>query len=275
LKKATHRELAARVREMAALAQAGLPVPFDRLLGFEPSAGPFELSIGCTLRAARSAGAPVSDVLGRLAQLSDRMAGHKESTAQAIAGPRMARRIIVFLPALAVPLTWVLGFDTVGVLFGSVVGWFLLALATMLTYAGSSWSRSMIQRAVSMPTTPGLYPRLLGLGVSAGVGISRSRDITHEALTAAGLVELLDPAEISQTEKFVEQSAAAGISVSAGLRALDVQCVDLCLHAAAIRVRELGERLLLPLGVCTLPAFLTLAVVPAVISIISSTRLGL
>jgi tight adherence protein B len=202
------------------------------------------------------------------------MAAHNESTAEAIAGPRMARRIIVFLPALAVPLTWVLGFDTVGVLFGSVVGWCLLALATMLTYAGSRWSRSMIQRAVYMRPTPGLYPRLLGLGVSAGVGISRSRDIAHEALAAAGLNEVLDPAEIDQTEKFIERAAGAGISVSAGLRALDIQCVDRCLHSAAMRVRELGERLLLPLGVCTLPAFLTLAVLPAVISIMSSTRLG-
>lgn len=274
MKKDTHRELAARVREMAALAQAGLPVPFERWLGHEPLSDVFELSISCTLRAARVAGAPVSEVLSRLAQLSDRMAAHNESTAEAIAGPRMARKIIVFLPALAVPLTWVLGFDTVGVLFGSVVGWCLLALAAMLTYAGSRWSRSMIQRAVYMPPTPGLYPRLLGLGVTAGVGISRSRDIAHEALTAAGFGELLDSAEIDQTEKFVERSAAAGISVSAGLRALDIQCVDRCLHSAAMRVRELGERLLLPLGVCTLPAFLTLAVVPAVISIMSSTRLG-
>jgi len=275
MKKDTHRELASRVREMAALAEAGLPVPFDRWLGHESSGDYFELSIRCTLRAARSAGSPVSEVLSRLSQLSDRLAGHEETTAESIAGPRMARRIIVFLPALAVPLTWVLGFDTVGVLFGGVVGWCLLALAILLTFAGSRWSRSMIQRAVYMPPTPGLYPRLLGLGVSAGVGITRSREIALEALTATGLSNLLEPSEIDATEKFIDRAGASGISVAAGLRALDMQCVEGCLHSATVRVRELGERLLLPLGACTLPAFLTLAVVPAVISIMSSTRLGL
>ena len=274
MKKETHRELAARVREMAALAQAGLPVPFERWLGNEPSADAFELSLGCTLRAARLAGAPLSEVLSRLAQLADRMAAHDESTTEAIAGPRMARKIIVFLPALAIPLTWVLGFDTVGVLFGSVVGWFLLALAALLTCAGHRWSRRMILRATEMSPTPGLYPRLLGLGLGAGVGVTRSRDIALEAMSGTGIRELLDAAEIDQTENFLNRAGSFGISVSAGLRALDSQCVDRCLHSAALRVRELGERLLLPLGVCTLPAFLTLAVVPAVISIMSSTRLG-
>ena len=267
-------EITIRVREMAALAEAGIPVPFDRWLQAVTEPGSVEAVVVCTLQVARDSGAPIAPVLTRLATFCDRLDGTARTVAEAVAGPRMARRIIVLLPFLALPLTWLLGFDSVGVLIGSPVGWALLVLATGLTWLGHSWTRRMIARAQSIAPAPGLYPRVVGIALSAGVGITRARAMSWSAINDNELDSFVESSEIDASEDFIRAAQRTGIPVTAGLVALEARFIDQCLHEAAVRVRELGEKLLIPLGVCTLPAFLCLGVVPAVISIISTTHLG-
>jgi tight adherence protein B len=259
---------------MAALAQAGIPVPFDRWCVDAPE-GPISSTVSCALAVAREAGAPIATVLGQVAKNCDRLAFHADMVAQSVAGPRLAARIIGVLPGLAVPLTSILGFDVVGVLIGSVTGWILIALAAFLTWAGARWSKKMVARALFTAPSPGLYPRLVAISISVGIGVTSSRNSALRALVDADLLSTIDGEEVRRSDQFLESSSRLGIPVAAGLRALDDQCVDEVLQLSSLKARELGERLLLPLGTCTLPAFLALGVVPAVISVVSSTRLGI
>lgn len=268
------REVASRVREWSAVAAAGLPVPVERWLGELRGSSPLQLGIVCVLRVARESGAPLAEVLVGLANGAERAAEQTDRIEQALAGPRMARRIIWALPLLAIPLTALLGFDVIAVLSATPLGWVLIALAAALTWAGSHWSNAMVVRAQRAPAAPGLYPRLLSVALASGAGLTRARSLVATVVADCGALEMLEPVEITKCDEVITLSRRSGIPLRGLLVALDARAVDRAFHASTMRARELGEKLLIPLGACTLPAFLCLGVVPAIASVVSDTHLG-
>jgi len=258
------RQTAARIRSLQARAEAGLS------LSVGDSLGP---SVDAVLAVARTSGAPLVPTLRVLAEVSDRHADQVDRIQESLAGPRMARRIILALPAVAIPLTAALGFDVLGVLLGSPLGWALIGLAVALTWVGAQWSTRLVAAATRMPGAPGLYARLLAVALSAGVGLTRARAVTRHALAESGLLPFLDTEEVRVTDEAIEAGSLAGVPLVRLLQALDRQQVEQVFLAAQIRARQLAEKLLMPLGACTLPAFLLLGVVPAMISVVSSTTL--
>jgi tight adherence protein B len=187
----------------------------------------------------------------------------------------MARRILLWLPVAASPLTSLLGFDVAGVLFGSLVGWALLTISAGLTLTSVLWSNALVRVAETMPPAPGFYARLMAVGISAGLGWSGADENTMRALAATDAFDLVDVQEVEQAGAERAQTTRTGIPLHGVLIALEKQAVDDAFHASSIRVRELGEKLLLPLGACTLPAFLCLGIFPALVSVISDTAHGL
>jgi tight adherence protein B len=268
------REVAARVREWSAVASAGLPVPVERWLAQTNDQSNLQRGVTCVLRVARESGAPLAGVLQRLAIACDRTAENADQIEQSLAGPRMARRIIWALPLLAVPLNALMGFDVMTVLLSSPIGWILSAIATALTLAGSRWSTAMIVRAQRIAPAPGLYPRLLSVALESGVGLSRASEIVTRILVETDAIKLLDSAELRECDQAITRSRDSGIPIRGLLLALDARAVERTIHASNVRARELGEKLLIPLALCTLPAFLCLGVVPAIIAVVSGTRLG-
>lgn len=129
----------------------------------------------------------------------------------------------------------------------------------------------MVARAEHLPPAPGLYARLMSVGISAGLGWSASDAIAMRSLAEFDAFDLLDVEEVEQAKVARSETSRWGIPLSGVLAALEQQALDDALLAANIRARELGEKLLLPLGACTLPAFLCIGIVPAVISAISDT----
>jgi tight adherence protein B len=258
------RQTAARIRSLQARAEAGLSLSVSDSLG--PSGD-------AVLAVARTSGAPLVPSLRALAEVSDRHADQADRIQESLAGPQMARRIILALPAVAIPLTGALGFDVVGVLLDSPLGWALIGLAVALTWVGAQWSTRLVAAATRMPGAPGLYARLLAVALSAGVGLTRARAVTRHALAESGLLLLLDTEEVRVTDEVIEVGYLTGVPVVRLLQALDRQQVEQVFLAAQIRARQLAEKLLMPLGACTLPAFLLLGVVPAMVSVVSSTTL--
>jgi tight adherence protein B len=70
-------------------------------------------------------------------------------------------------------------------------------------------------------------------------------------------------------------SRAAGVPAAALLHAEAEESRRAATADGERRAAELGTRLLLPLGVCILPAFIALGVAPIVVSIVSSTALAI
>ncbi len=257
--------LARQVRTMAAFARAGLKAP-NAQWDFSRSS---EAMIAAALEASRQSGAPVAGALDSCARVCSALVEHLRSVGAVLAGPRLARRIILVMPVIAVVLTSALGFDVLTVLLGSAFGWMLVAVATALTWAGSRWSNRLIRAAAKLDVTAGLHPRLLSIALGSGVGATRAREVVAQSLARSRLAA--SEPEVSLCDELFRAASRSGIPLRLSLIALDESLMADELSRARGRANELGEKLLLPLGCCALPAFLCVGVVPAVISVASAT----
>jgi tight adherence protein B len=233
-------------------------------------AEPVELAAWSTIAAAWTVagevGAPLAPTLNRLAEVLRGLAQAGREVELALAGPDATARIVLALPPLGLIVGTALGVNPFGVLLTTPVGLACLAVGIALLVAARRWSRRMVGAARDADPTPGLGLELLAIGLSGGGSPERSLALVQSALARSGLPELTRAAH-----ELLTFATSAGIPASALLRA-EADEERRIAHADARRRAELlGTRLLLPLGLCVLPAFVLLGVVPVVIAIVSTT----
>ncbi|GAB3397730.1 hypothetical protein GCM10027515_02260 [Schumannella luteola] len=215
---------------------------------------------------AAASGAPIAPTLDRLALV---LAGLDESVREvevALAGPAASARIVVVLPVVGILFGLAIGTDTIGTLFGTAPGLVCLVVGLALLIGGAVWSRRLVRRARSSDPTPGLAAELVAVAVSSGLGVERARELVDAALDDVGL--LSSDGTVAAALRF---SRRAGVPAARLLRAEAEQARRRAATEARRRAAALGVRLMLPLGVCVLPSFLALGVLPVVISLVSST----
>ena len=114
----------------------------------------------------------------------------------------------------------------------------------------------------------------MAIGVHAGLppgsALSRSDAIAEAVGTwpATGA----DADAVAEATGFARD---AGIPLAALLQAEADRMRRVELAAATARASALGTRLLLPLGVCVLPAFMLVGVLPIGVAVFASTRLAM
>ncbi|MBI5161171.1 MAG: type II secretion system F family protein [Micrococcales bacterium] len=226
--------------------------------------------VAATWLIATEAGAPIAPTLARLADVLRGLAQTARAVEVALAGPVASARILVLLPVIGVALGLLLGFDTGRVLFATPPGWVCLAIGLGLLVAGGLWSRGMLRRARRRHPAPGLGEELVAVALAGGLSPDRALASVRAALHDAGL-----PVELDGASATLQFARSAGAPAGALLRS-EAEEARRSSGADAERAAEvLGVRLMLPLGLCILPAFLVLAVVPVVLSLVGSTLSGL
>lgn len=213
-------------------------------------------------------GAPLAatlrDVVGALREAAEVGADVRV----ALAEPTATARLLGWLPLLGIPLGAALGFDSVGILLSDPRGMFCLAAGAALVAVAQVWSRRLSRRARPPTSVPGLRAQLWAVALSAGVSADRARDVVDTAMP--GSVSEVPADEAARTIAFAHR---AGVPAAELLRA----DAWLARHRARTDGRtaaaRLSTRLLLPLGVCTLPAFLLLGVVPMMLGVLRSGAL--
>lgn len=247
----------------------------------EPAAG--EL-VRAVLLVCRESGAPLAAALGRQAEVHRALAQGCRDVEVATAGPRATARIVSLLPIAGVVGASLLGFDVLDALSGSGLGTALAAAGLLLSVAGAAWSRRIIASARPRLREPGVLHELTGIALGGGVPLVAALEI---AMAAAGPVEGLlasdtppsgtegEPSALREAASDVEAVVTTAHRSGAMLRPLLLARADLRRRRRAASVRARIERLpaalLAPLGLCSLPAFLLLGVVPALIAVVSST----
>lgn len=214
---------------------------------------------------ATDAGAPLAATLARLGEVLVATDDARREVAIALAGPRATSRVVLALPVLGLLGGAVLGVDTVGVLATTPPGWFCLVTGGGLLFVARRWMRRLVARAREADPTPGLACELVAVAVSGGVPASVALDRVAEALTEVGL-----PADDAAAPA-VAFAERAGVPVAGLLRAEAREARRDAQAAVRMRIASLGTRLLLPLGLCVLPAFVALGVVPLLLAMIGST----
>lgn len=233
-------------------------------------------------------GAPLADSLRNLAVTLRDTQSAGDDVRVALAEPAATARLMGWLPLVAVLLGLALGFDTLGTLIGNPLGVGCLAAGALLIAVGHRWNAALVRRARGAARIPGLDAELLAIALSGGVSIDRARGLVETATASiarqaasptasptASPAEGTSPTEHSETEAVLALSRRAGVPAVELLRASAAMARHRARIDGRLRAARLSSRLLLPLGVCTLPAFLLLGVAPMLLSVMTAVPLTL
>jgi tight adherence protein B len=227
---------------------------------------------------ATTVGAPLASSLRGVADTLQDAADIRDEVRVALTEPMTTMRLMSWLPVVGLGIGVALGFDSLRVLTATPAGLVCLVVGVILLAVAQLWSRALARRAEPAPGIPGLHADLLAIAVSGGVSLDRARAIVAQAIvtrTPATSDESTDGDEDADIRRILELSRSAGVPAADLLRAE----AGLARHRARTEGRmaaaRLSTRLLLPLAVCTLPAFLLLGVAPMLLGIITTTVMPL
>jgi tight adherence protein B len=221
---------------------------------------------GAAWRVATTVGAPLAVTLTALSEDLDDVAETCREVDVALAGPRATSRVVLALPALGLATGSLLGLNPLGALLGTVPGTACLGVAAVLVFVARRWNRRLLAEARDVDPFAGSGLDLLAIALSGGAASDRALAIAGSALDEAALPPL-DPSAAA----VLDFARTAGVGAARLLRAEARDRRRDARAAGRRRAAELGTRLLLPLGVCILPAFVAVGVIPLLIAVLGTT----
>lgn len=242
--------------------EAGVPL----LDAIEAEGGAW-VDLAAAWEIATTVGAPLAEVLRIIAESLRDAASAADDVRIALAEPAGTARLLLWMPLAGLLLGFALGFDTIGVIVGNPLGAACVIAGLLLVLAARLWTRRLLRRAAPEPGTPGMRAELVAVALAGGASIDRALRLVAESSAGGGTEEGVRPV--------LELSRAAGVPAVELLRASAAQDRHAARVHGRLRAARLSTRLLIPLGVCTLPAFLLLGVAPMLLSVLASTPLPL
>jgi len=212
-------------------------------------------------RVAATVGAPLSMSLRAAADALRDAEQARDDVAVALAEPATTARLIAWMPLLAVVLVVAFGFDVASTL-AQPAGILCLAAGIALMIAARRWTAALVRRAQPPGGIAGWEHDLLAIALSGGVSIDRAVSVVEQAGCRGARAATADVLALSR---------ASGAPAVELLRAEAADRRRAARTEGRLRAARLGGRLLLPLGVCTLPAFLLLGVGPMLLSVLGSS----
>ncbi|WP_434810041.1 type II secretion system F family protein [Microbacterium sp. bgisy189] len=212
-------------------------------------------------RIAEVVGAPMAPSLRAIAAAHGDAVAARDDVRVALAEPAATARLVSWLPLIAVALGFAFGFDIVATLTHPL-GLACLVGGGALMLVAHRWTRRLVAAAQPVEQLPGLRAELLAIALSGGASIGRACDVL--AASDAG-----EPDEASR--RVLALSETAGAPAVELLRASAAEARADARTAGKLRAAKLSSTLLIPLGVCTLPAFLLLGVGPMLLSVLSGS----
>jgi tight adherence protein B len=222
--------------------------------------------VAAAWRIAESVGAPLADSLRGIAEALDDSDRSRAEVRVALAEPAGTAKLMSWLPLVAVGLGAALGFDTLRTLVATPAGIVCALAGIALIVLAHRWSAVLVRRADPDGAVAGIGADLLAIALSGGVSIERAQRIVD----AAGADE-----PDAETRGILALSRSAGVPAAELLRAGAALARHRARTDGRLRAARLSSRLLVPLGVCTLPALLLLGVAPMLLSVLSATPLTL
>lgn len=251
-----------------------------------------------SLRMSESAGAPLATSLERAAEHAEERIDALLGRQSALAAPRATGRILSWLPLLGLGLGVLMGSDPVGVLTGSILGALTGLFGLGLAFAGRRWTAALVHRAEvesaasngaeqtsnMPPVDTALVLELLAAQLRAGLAPLAALGTLAEALNSRPLYTVCQRLQMGSSWGSAWSGSAAGTfgelrdalapayTGGAPSTALLLSLADahrLSERRAAERAAgKLSVALVVPLGLCSLPAFICLGIVPIIISLL-------
>lgn len=214
---------------------------------------------------ATQAGAPLAPCLREYSRSLRDLAQSQRDAKVALAAPVATAKMVMVLPAVGVLFGMALGFNTLATLFTTPIGWGCLVIGAALIGAAQRWNRSLVAKATPKEAAPGIGCDLMAIAVSGGGSLDRARVMLDDAVRRYGLPP------IGGVEEVLALSRSAGVPAAELLRSEADEQRRVARANAQEQAAALAVRLMLPLGLCILPAFMVLGVFPLLVTVISST----
>lgn len=247
------------------VSSADLP---ERIAAIASTCPPAERTAWSSLAAiwavATEAGAALAPALERSAEVLRALAQASREVETAVAGPVATSRVVLALPLVGVGLGVLLGFDLLAAL-ASGAGVACVTVGGILIAVAVRWNRRLLRWAREHDATPGIAFELYAIALSGGMSVTRATELVDAVSRTAGLPA---PDGVAPVLDF---AASAGVPVVALLRSEADERRRVSRAAAAARAARLETRMLVPLGLCVLPAFVLIGVMPIALAILSST----
>ena len=225
-------------------------------------------------RFALETGAAPASVLEVCAQAFAEAAENARHARVQLAGPQAATNLVMTLPLLAIAGGFVAGYNPLSFLFGTVMGWVLLIGAAGLMYLSYRWSQRMVRQAQQWEWSRGMATEAMAMSLSTGQSLAQARNWAKEIVLEFSLCSEHSHVELARCDEYVELARRTGVGLAGLLRSHARRERNTAREDAQMRVEKLAVRLMIPLGVCVLPAFIAVGVLPLVASVISSTALN-
>lgn len=239
-------------RQLAVGLQSGVSLPI---------AASLHPMISDIVELARETGAPRSRLLLLVADALDENEGLRREATIAATAARHSAVVLSALPMVTALASALFGVDAIGFLVFQPAGWLCLGVGVGATLAGWRWMATLRGRV----TVPAL---------ETGVLV----DCVAEVLSVTGLTP--DAAELvarcaqrwgvasewDDVRSVREIGRNTGIPVANLLRNRAAELRRAARFDVRGHIEELPGKLLVPLGLCLFPAFITLTVIPAVAS---------
>jgi tight adherence protein B len=236
----------------------------------DPQAREAWRTLAAAWHVAVESGAPMRHCLLDIAEALRAMGGVDRQTAAALAGPTATTRLVLVLPAVSLLGSTLLGIDALGALTGTPVGAACLAIGLALILLGRVWSRRLLRRAGRGHRAPGLALDLIAVAVAGGGSLPAGRALVEHALTHHELPAAVHEEAITAV---LSLSARSGAPPAQLLRSEAARLRRDAISEAERRAAALGVWLMLPLGLCVLPAFVLLALVPVLLGVLTASPL--
>lgn len=216
-------------------------------------------------------GSAPGQLLGRLAEVMGSMATSMRQAEVAATGPRTTIRLVLWLPVVSLLLAQLTGIPAITVLLTTPVGWILLVTGIVLLSISRRWLSYLVSVAQRTSWATGLAPDLVAMVLRSSGSPAAAWSLVRAIPVEGYLTPEARARDAQCCGLALEQAdewgvpAAALLELRANLERRSGQ------HERETHIAALGVRVMLPLGLCVLPAFIALAVVPAVLALLSST----
>jgi len=262
------------IRRVAALIGAGLPAQQAHQICEEeisrmPStdAKQFEL----VWSVAQQLGGPVVLALNRIIEVFERNDKNAKEVELAFAGPQSTSKLVMGLPLVALVLAQLTGMNPFGAIVGSLLGLLSVCLGAGLLVTGHYWTKRLLAKALPQSLDPGVYLDCVLIGLQAGLPLDRARETAEQNFKIVFSVEV-SVQDVAALDEVAELSRTTGAALSQIILSTADRFREDLRFQISNRIARLSVKLMIPLGVAVLPAFILLSIVPIAISLLSNSQ---
>jgi len=219
------------------------------------------LGLRYLLEISMEAGVRVANEIDVVAELCYQREKAAERIRVAYAGPKSSSRLLIWLPVITLLTAQITGFDLFSAVKSRPVLLCSIGLGVLLLLLARLISKKLLSGAEPKESYLGFYLMGIALATAGGVKLHTAQNLAFESYRR---IFSSEPAgsELRAMAEIANLVELTGARVSDLLRAQAMSLHREVLVANEIRIEKLGVKLMVPLGLAVLPAFICLAVIP-------------